>query len=171
MLQDYKLSNRKSVPGEVKCESCGKVFKPSKPHFKTCYACHSKQQNRKSLPENLLLRSYCDDSGNIKKEIFIGVPETLATIFARDGLKNSQLRDFHCRISRARNKCVLKGIDTVRPMLWECQKHSAYQVKRQQIPESFVMFIKHHIQIAEKSEENLEGFYQHFDAVVCYFPK
>lgn len=169
MPEGYRMFNKEK--GEIRCGNCGKMFTPSKPYFRTCYSCHLKQQKQTSFPSDLLLQDYYDNNGNLVKEVFIGIPQQIADILAKDGLKPTQLRDFYALISRARNKSVLKGIDCVRPILWECQKKSAYQAKRGIIRKSFVCFLEHHLSIAEKNEKNLEGFYQHFDSVVCYFPK
>lgn len=169
MPEGHRMFNKEK--GEIRCKGCGKMFIPSKPYFKTCYSCYLKQPKQAPLSSDLLLQNYYDDNGNLVKEVFIGIPQRIADILAKDGLGTKQLRDFHALISRARNKSMLKGIDYVRPVLWECQKNAAYQAKRDIICQSFVRFLEHHLSIAEKSEENLEGFYQHFDSVVCYFPK
>jgi len=82
-----------------------------------------------------------------------------------------QLRDFHQKISDARSKVILKGMASVKPIIWDCMKNIEYQLNRGIIPVSFGQFMKHHLSLAEQDERNLEGFYQHLDSIVCYFPK
>ncbi len=171
MAQVYRTFSKGGSEKQIKCENCGRMFAPSRPHFKTCYSCHAKQQERASLPADLLLRNYYDNNNNLVKEVFIGIPKQIADILARDELTIKQLRDFHSQVLDARNKSILKGIDCARPVLWECQKNLAYQSGRRKVPKTFVSFIEHHISIAEESGQNLEGFYQHLDSVLCYFPR
>lgn len=155
-----------------KCESCGRLFEAKEDFHRKCPECFSGQKPKTySLPPELLLKSYYDSGGNLLKEVFIGVPEKLAKIFADEGLRAKQLRDFHSLVSKARSKSVLKGIASAKHLLYECQKHSAYQLEREKIPECFQNFLTHHISIAEKDEKTIEGFYQHLDSIVCYFPK
>jgi hypothetical protein len=44
-------------------------------------------------------------------------------------------------------------------------------LKREKIPGTFAQFVRHHVALAEKDEKSIEGFFQHIDSVVCYFPK
>jgi len=153
-----------------KCEKCGKEFEAYQENFRFCPACFSPRKKSTLSPE-LLIQNYYDKKGNPLKEIYIGIPEELANIFERDGLGTKQLRDFHQRILKARNKAVLKGIEAARQELYECVAHCKYQLQREKIPETFAQFIKHHLSMAERDEKSLEGFYHHFDSVVCYFPR
>lgn len=144
-----------------RCIKCGKTFDD-----RFCPEC---AQYRYSEISELLLHRYHDSNGNLLKEVFIGVPKKLAKLFALRRLASKQLREVHQRIWKARSTAVLKGIDKARPILWECHKHISYQLGRKMIPKDFEVFMKHHLNLAEKSDKMLEGFYQHIDAVVCYF--
>lgn len=135
-----------------------------------CFNC-AKQVRQATLDQNLLLQSYFDEAGNLLKEVFIDVPQKIAVDFYNQGLKIKQLRDFHSRIAFANKKSLLKGIDAARSLLWECRTHLEYQLKRNVIPESFAEFVRNHIELAEKNEKNLEGFYEHLNSIVCFFPK
>lgn len=156
-----------------KCENCGKEFEATQPHFKLCPDCFSSSKHRKADISELLLSDYYDEESNLLKQVFIGVPEELANAFAnsKPRLATKQLRDFYQKILKARNKAILKGINVSRPILYECQRDAAYQLKRDRIPEAFNQFLEHHLSLAERDEKMLEGFYQHFNSVVCYFPK
>jgi CRISPR/Cas system CSM-associated protein Csm2 small subunit len=154
-----------------RCEKCGKEFEARQSHFKYCPNCFSMPDNRTDL-SMLLLKTYHDPKGNMLKEVYIHTPQELANIFAKDKplLGTKQLREFHLKILKARNKALLKGIDGAKHILYECQKDLEYQLKRGIIPYSFAEFMKHHLALAERDEKSLDGFFQHLDSVVCYFP-
>jgi len=154
-----------------KCEKCGKFFEAKQEFLRICPQCFSDSARRAfQLPPELLLKTYYDSEGNLLKEVFMGPPEEISKILARDDLAVKQLRDFHLLIARARNKAILKDINVARPLLYECQRNVEYQLKRKVIPQSFGHFMKHHLAIAEKDEKNLEGFFQHLESVVAFYP-
>ncbi len=156
-----------------KCENCGREFEAIQPHFKVCPDCFSFHKPRRSDISELLLKAYYNEENNLLKEVFIGVPEELARIFAysKPPLATKQLRDFHLVILRARNKALIQGIDIARSILWECRRNVAYHLKRGIIPRSFKDFLEHHLALAEGNERMLDGFCQHLESIVAYFPK
>jgi hypothetical protein len=155
-----------------KCQTCGKEFEAQQPHYRFCTSCNKPPGNKLSLSSDLLLKSYYDMDCNLKREVFIDIPEQLATIFANDNpqLARKQLKDFQTTIALARNRSNLKGIGLARAILYKCQADLEYQANRGVIPKSFLKFMVHHLSIAATDEKNLEGFYQHLDCVQCYFP-
>jgi CRISPR/Cas system CSM-associated protein Csm2 small subunit len=155
-----------------RCERCGREFEPREPHFRFCPNCFSSPQSEASNITGLLLKGYYDQKGHILKDIYIDYPQKLANIFfnSRPPLAIKQLRDVHRKILNAKTKAMLKGIDHARSILFKCQTDLEYQLKRNVIPESFAQFMKHHLALAEKDEKSLEGFFQHLDSIVCYFP-
>jgi CRISPR/Cas system CSM-associated protein Csm2 small subunit len=153
-----------------KCEKCGKEFEPRQPHFRMCPNCYSPQK-KFTLSSSLLLKAYFDSEGNFLKEVFIGTPEIIADILAKDNLAIKQLRDFHQIILKARNKALLHGINTARSILYGCRRDIGYQLKRNVIPQSFSQFMEYHLELAEKNEEMLDGFLQHLESIVAYYPK
>lgn len=155
-----------------KCEKCGKEFEARQPHFKLCPNCFSSSQKITTDISDLLLKTYYDQQGELLKEVYIGIPQQLANIFAnsKPSLGAKQLRDFHRRILKSRTKSHLKGITHAKCILYECQRDIEYQLKRRVIPQSFGVFMKYHLALAEADEKSLEGFYQHLDSIVCYFP-
>ena len=155
-----------------RCERCGKDFEPREPHFRFCPNCFSSPKGETSDLSGLLLKGYYNQEGHPLKEVYIDVPQKLADIFvtSKRSLTIKQLRDIHRKILKAKIKAILKGIDSARSILYECQRDLEYQLKRDVIPESFAQFMKHHLALAEKDEKSLEGFFQHLDSIVCYFP-
>ena len=156
------------------CEKCGRTFEAYQSHHRLCTSCHGHGSARVEpiLPSELLLKSYYDSDLNLVKEVFIDVPEQLSKIFVngRPALGRGQLRDFYMRIAKARNRSNLKGIASAKALLYKCQADLDYQLERGVVPKTFVDFMKHHLQMAEKDKTNLEGFYQHLDCIQCYFP-
>jgi CRISPR/Cas system CSM-associated protein Csm2 small subunit len=156
-----------------RCERCGKEFEAREAHYKFCPNCFlPSQQGEAPNISGLLLKGYYDQKGNRLKEVYIDVPQRLANAFfqSRPQLAIKQLRDIHNKILKARTKALLKGIDSTRSLLYECQRDLEYQVKRNVVPETFAQFMKHHLALAEKDEKSLDGFFQHLDSIVCYFP-
>ena len=155
-----------------KCERCGREFEAREPHFRFCPNCFSSPQSEGFNITGLLLKTYYDQKGHILKDIYIDYPQKLANIFSnsRPPLAIKQLRDVHRKILNAKTKAMLKGIDPARSILFKCQTDLEYQLKRNIIPESFAQFMKHHLALAEKDEKSLEGFFEHLDSIVCYFP-
>lgn len=151
------------------CGQCGNEFEAYQAHHRLCQACHS--PTKKEDLSKFLLSTYYDSNNNLTRDVFIGAPESLANIFAKDGLATKQLRDVYRIVLRARNMAFLQGISVARPILYECRRDAAYQLKRDVIPMSFSRFIEHHLGIAEKDEKMLEGFCQHLASILAYYPK
>ena len=161
------------------CEACKKEFEPLQPHHRLCPACFKtrrdtakKDPQQKSLPSNLLLNSYYDAKGVEVEELYIDIPEQLAKLFANEKtpLARKQLYDFHRMITKARRQAILKGIDEARPILWQCLTEVKRQYARDVVPESFLIFLEHHLSMAGKDESSLEGFFHHFDSILKSFP-
>lgn len=155
-----------------RCEKCGKEFDAKDQQFKFCQSCFMSSKADYSCISNYLLDNYYDAEGHPLKEIYIGTPQKIADIFvkSRPSLTIKQLRDVHRQILKAKTKAMLKGIESARHILYECERDLEYQLKRKIIPSSFMQFMKHHLAIAEKNEKLLEGFFKHLDSIVCYFP-
>lgn len=174
----FEKSSGRESSNQIKCAKCGKPFSPKQSWQKICYQCFSASKQSFSssnpqIPDELLLKNYHDANGILLKEVFISIPERLASLFASDmpPLATKQLRDFHLTISRARNTAILKGINTVKQDLYKCQRDITYQLKREVIPKSFSQFMEHHLTLSEKDEKSLDGFCQHLESIIAYFPK
>jgi len=156
-----------------KCQKCGNEFEPVQAYYNVCPKCFSASKGRARSIKGLLLDSYYDEGGTLLKDVYIGVPEDIARVFASDRptLATKQLRDFHSALLRARNKALIHGFSKAKPILWECQRNAEYQLKRGVIPLSFKQFLDHHLGLAEKSEGMLEGFCEHLTSILAYFPK
>jgi len=157
-----------------KCLKCGKDFEARESYHKLCPDCHKggKAFTEENVFSSLLLPAYYDTMGNLVKEVFLDTPKKLAAKFAEDAppLGTKQLRDFLNIILKARNKAIMKGIESARPTLYRCEADLEYQEKRKVIPKSFADFMRYHLAKAAEDDRALEGFYQHLDSIVCYFP-
>jgi CRISPR/Cas system CSM-associated protein Csm2 small subunit len=174
-----------------RCQKCGQEFEPFEPYHTTCRECFRAQPKvMKSFdgpaPQGrgaggapgpaldvLLLDGYFDNEGNLRREIYMDVPRQLANLFSGDNkpMGTKQLRDFHLKFLRARNRAFQRGIGEVRPDLYRIVTELNYQVKRGVVPKSFLTFVEHHTKLAEKDEQSLNAFFEHINSVVCYYPK
>lgn len=154
------------------CEKCGNKFDAKEDHFKLCPTCFSSLKIGENELDKYLLKNYYDQNGHPLKEVYLEFPKKLVNIFIKSSrpLTIKQLREVHRKILKAKIKAMLKGIEAARHILYECQRDLEYQLKRGVIPDSFVKFMNHHLSLAEKDEKSLNGFFQHLDSIVCYFP-
>jgi len=162
-----------------RCEECGNEFEPRQPHHRLCSDCVRRRLPERSSSDqrretrhlrDFLLDSYYDEKGNPVKELFIDYAQELARLFDRDKLSRKQLRNFFGIVTRAKNIALLKGLGEARPVLYECQATVESQLNRDAIPRSFAEFMKHHLELASRSERDLEGFQKHLNCILCYFP-
>jgi CRISPR/Cas system CSM-associated protein Csm2 small subunit len=170
-----------------KCEKCGAQFEAREERHRTCPKCHREWMNAgggggsataprfapapaQKMPSELLLKQYYDGEGNVLKEVFIGPPQKIATMLEAGGLSVVQLRNFFAMIGRAKNTAMLKGFKVSLKTLYQCNSQIEYQLKRDKIKSDFADFMRHHLELAQQSKENLEGFYDHLDSIVSYFP-
>src|SRR3989304_7383919 len=125
---------------EKKCEKCNKQFEARQPRHRLCPNCFF--PTKRGI-EDSLVSNYYDDQGNLLKKVIIDIPQNLANIFEKDGLSIKQLRDFHAKILKARNKAALqKNMSVVKPILYKCQADVTYQLKRKAIPQGFAEFME-----------------------------
>ncbi len=154
-----------------RCKECGKEFEAKDLKHDTCHECFQKRKSKKDNVDNYLLQNYYDKEGNLIKDVFIGIPEDLAKLFSNSDLSSKQLREFFFKIKKARNTAFLKGMEKARPLLWECFRDIEYQHRREIIPYNFHKFMKHHLSLAEKDQNSLEGFCEHLESILAYFTK
>lgn len=167
------------------CIKCKKEFDAIKDFYKYCSKCQSERilktdMGKREIPANqnddlhdLLLNSYVDSNGNPLKEIYLEVPDKLANIFVKEELSIKQLRDFLKKIANARIKAFSKkGIESARPLLYECENDLKYQfLRRKVINKGFFDFMVHHLNLAKENVNNLDYFYKHLDSILCSYPE
>jgi CRISPR/Cas system CSM-associated protein Csm2 small subunit len=152
------------------CERCGEEFESRDPKHKTCRDCHFHPDK---AVEKLLLEKYYDEKGNLLEEVYLGIPEKLAKIFHFDKLTSTQGRLFYEKILRAKEVTSYRKYEEAMPLLNRCWAEIDDKINREVrgFPASFALFLKHHLSIAKKNEENLKGFCEHFYAVLARISK
>jgi hypothetical protein len=159
------------------CEKCKKPFEAKKDYYRTCFKCSQASQGNVIYLDNinaLLLKSYHDADGDLLREVFIGPPQKLADVFnqGKPRLSTKQLGEYFMKVQRAYKQAINdRDMGIARSMLWDIQPDLENQLKRGIIPVSFATFIKHHLALAEKSVNDLEGFYKHIYSIIRYYPK
>lgn len=158
------------------CERCGNEFRPRDPKFNICQDCHFTPDKAVT---GLLLQEYYDTTGAmICDKIYVEVPQKLAKIFHYDGLTETQVHSIYEKILRAKEISSYKGFTYAKPILSKLYPEIEEKLKREikkdkkpVFPQSFAIFLKHHLNLALKNEKNLKGFCEHLYSVIAFLPK
>jgi CRISPR type III-A-associated protein Csm2 len=164
---------------ERKCDKCGKVFVPKEPHHRTCSECF---QKRPRAPRGAGSRAkadvfapgypdYFDPDGTLKCEYLTDRAERIAEAFgrAKPKLTPHQLRAFYQHVKRQQG--ALKNGRPFREVLVEICKLKPFATERaekEKIPDEFREFICRNVDKVKDEKAFLEGFVEHFQAVVAY---
>lgn len=158
---------------ERKCESCGRTFVPREPHHRTCPDCFRKDRSTAS-PGQVFTTGYpdyFDSDGVLKCEYLTDLAEKIAHAFgaARPKLTTHQLRAFYQHVKR--QQAALKNRRPFREVLVEVCKLKPFVAERaekEKVPEEFREFISRNVDKVKDQRTFLEGFVEHFQAVVAY---
>lgn len=126
-----------------------------------------------NLPQHLLLDSFYDGE-NLKREVFRDIPEQIANTFKDADMKSTSLRRFYNVVRRAYDKYRFSDAHDFAPsreLIQSLDHLASYSQTRDVTKPCFTKFIKHYIDIAEKSPENLRGFKMLFESVIGFMPK
>ncbi|SCW56149.1 Protein of unknown function [Paenibacillus tianmuensis] len=125
-------------------------------------------------PERYLEDGYYDKKGYLRREIIVEHAEEVADMLAEKELTSATLHRFYNMVLGIVQKFRTTGeYDRVRPQIDELEKFAAQAMKRKAskpAPVEFKQFIQKNVTLANKSEEGLLGFFQHFQSVVAFFP-
>jgi len=168
-------------PGERRCEKCGKSFVPKEPHLRTCYECFQKE-SRGARREATGTRGhvfpsgypdYFDPEGILKCEYLTELPEKIARAFgsAKPTLTPHQLRAFYQHVKRQQG--ALRNGRPFREVMVEICKLKPFATERAEkqpakIPPEFKEFICRNVDKVKDEKTFLDGFVEHFQAVVAY---
>jgi len=125
----------------------------------------------RGLPRDCLLDSYYNEHGQLRREIFVEIPEKLAATFQQhpDPVKASAMRKFYECVRTVREMLIQeKSFEACKPDLYRLKPLVRRQKERRVVSEAFVQFIDHNIDLAVQSPENLKGFHRLFESVICY---
>lgn len=164
---------------ERKCEKCGKSFVPKESHHRTCYECFQREPR---APRGTARGAhgdffppgypdYFDSDGILKCEYLTERAERIAQAFgnAKPKLTPHQLRAFYQHVKRQQG--ALKNGRPFREVLVEICKLKPFAVERAQkdkIPTEFKEFICRNVDKVKDQKTLLDGFVEHFQAVVAY---
>ncbi|MCP1309507.1 type III-A CRISPR-associated protein Csm2 [Paenibacillus tyrfis] len=124
-------------------------------------------------PERYLVDGYYDEKGQLRREIIVEHAKQVADMLAKRKLTSASMRRFYNKLLGIVHKFRMSGeFDRVRPQIDELEMFAAQAVKRKNnpAPMEFELFIQKNVELANKSEKGLLGFFQHFQSVVAFSP-
>ena len=136
-------------------------------------ASHSSSRGEVNLEQRLLLNSFYEGE-NLRREVFQDVPEQIALTFDRAGMKSTSVRRFYNVVRMAYDKYRFspeRDFSVSRELIQSLDHLATYNQTREVTMPCFTKFIKHYIDLAEKSPENLRGFKLLFESVIGFMPK
>lgn len=164
--------------GMKKCK-CGNPIKdPQK--YDTCYSCFQKERDGSSgsiktnqgIPINYLKDGYFDKNNCLHENLLTTTAEQIASAFSCSypKLKNHQLRRFYQHARAAENRlnmthdwpCVNGDIKKLKAFVAEAKGKG-------KVSEVFYEFININIDNIKDEKSFLQGFLEHFQAIVAYF--
>ena len=125
------------------------------------------------LPEGYLANGYFDTSGNIMPQVVVDWPRAIASSLAGAGLQTAQLRKFFGEARHIEGQ-LHAGADfaALQGRILKLDGYAADAVKKGNAPPLFKQFIQQNLRWASRDEKSfLQGFIEHFESVVGYFPK
>jgi len=159
---------------QKKCR-CGKPIRD--PKFDTCYDCSQRRQGggdraTQRLTDEYLKGGYFDVSGNIYEDLLTTMADQIAQMFAKayPKLKNHQLRRFYQHTRAAENKLrMTSDWPSTNVDIKKLKSFVAEAKGKDKVPEVFYDFINRNIDWVKDEKSFLQGFLEHFQAVVAYF--
>lgn len=158
---------------EVKCQECGKPFHPRDPKHRRCSECMGKKPGatgvRPSFEQGY--PDYFDSEGLLKPEFVTTQAEEIAANLgsARPRMGMHQLRAFYGHV-----KLQQGALERGRPfteVLLQIKKMKAFASERaskEKVPRYFEEFINRNVDKVTTEKDFLQGFIEHFQAVVAY---
>lgn len=147
------------------CEICNAPL--ADPRFDLCKNC----KDSKHLPDLLKIKDTFYEDKNLKKEVFLDIPERIAKLFAKGNMGMNKLRAFFCMVRNAYDVLTLdkkQCFDNIKSQLYALQRAVEDRTRRGVTPESFRQFITHYLPIALKNKEELYGFMELYRSIIAY---
>ncbi|MFZ4437619.1 MAG: type III-A CRISPR-associated protein Csm2 [Syntrophales bacterium] len=162
------------------CAKCGKPLKNDK--FKYCFSCNEGLKSsggsggpvESTLPQDYLSKGYFDDKGNLFERYVVGKGD--ADLIAkqlgldRPAMTNHQLRRFYRHVRAAENR--LKMTDNFPAVYIDLKRLEPFVAEakgKSKIPELFYIFMTKNLSAVKTEKDFLNGFLEHFQAVVAFF--
>jgi len=116
---------------------------------------------------------YLDARDNARPELITTEAQLVAEELARGRLNYSQIRRFFRKIRFLESR-LDAGLpfDDIRAQIASLSPAAADAVNRKVAPQVFRTFIDKNVHLSQQGERSFRhGFVQHFQSVVCYFPR
>jgi CRISPR/Cas system CSM-associated protein Csm2 small subunit len=127
------------------------------------------------LPAGYLANGYFDEKGNILPAVVIDWPKEIAQKLdnSHPGMNTAQLRKFFGEVRRIEVQINWgKSFDSLKGRIIKLDNYAAEAQQKGKVPLLFRQFIECNLKWAVKDQKSyLDGFVQHFEGVVAYFPK
>jgi CRISPR-associated protein Csm2 len=164
---------------EAKCERCGRPFTPKDPRHRLCPECFAKGQSESSSSASRGMRGplppgypdYFDEDGVLRTEYVTTLAESIAKElgYSRPRMTMHQLRAFYNHVKRLENAVNNKRpFAEVVPEISKLKPIASERESKEKIPESFKEFIDRNVDKSKDEKSFLNGFVEHFQAVVAY---
>ncbi|PYP86157.1 MAG: hypothetical protein DMG65_19220 [Candidatus Angelobacter sp. Gp1-AA117] len=165
-------------PAGTKCQECGRPFQPRDPKHKFCSDCIGKKSPKSGKPFGSAQSGfeqgypdYFDQDGLLKPEFVTSKAEDIAIRLGNERPKMTmhQLRAFYGHV-----KLQEGALERGRPfkeVLLEIKKLQAFASERaskDKVPRYFEEFIVRNVDKVKDEQSFLQGFVEHFQAVVAY---
>lgn len=128
---------------------------------------------RDRLPEGYLANGYFDGKGNILPQVVVDWPRAIASRLADAGLQTTQLRKFFSEARLIEGQlCAGADFAALQGRILKLDAYAEDALKKRNVPPLFKQFIQQNLRWASRDAKSfLEGFIDHFESIVAYFPK
>jgi CRISPR-associated protein Csm2 len=138
---------------------------------------HSSNYQRKTesvIDDNYLKKGYFDETGNLFEEYLKkdGIADQIAKNLGieKPEMKNHQLRRFYGHVRAAENRLrMTNDFNSVYIDIKKLEPFVAEAKGKNKIPKTFYDFIIKNTNAVKNKKDFLEGFLEHFQAVVAFF--
>ena len=132
---------------------------------------NSNRGQEPTLPPGYLVGGYFDQKGNMKKEYLVEFADAVAKGLgiAYPAMSSSQLRKFYQHTKSAAMKLNYSSFQSVQGDIIKLLPFTAEAKGKQKVPDIFYRFIKMNLENVRNEKDFLDGFMEHFQAVVAFF--
>lgn len=130
---------------------------------------HSEQ----GLPPDYLKTGYFDEKGNVLPAVVIDWPRKLAQQLDEQRMAVAQLRNFFAEVRRIEKQLEAgASFPALKARILKLDPYAEYAVNKNTAPRLFKLFIEANLKWAVRDRKSFsEGFVNHFESLVAYFPK
>jgi CRISPR/Cas system CSM-associated protein Csm2 small subunit len=152
---------------EDKCPTCGRRKRPG---HKLCFDCSKKERESQSacvFPSGY--PNYFTDKGVIKEEYVTTLADSIAQEFGYAKLTMHQLRSFYQYVKQREAAIQHEGsLDRVIADIKRLKSFAHERANKDKIPRVFKDFIDRNVDKVVDRKTLIQGFAEHFQAVVAY---